>query len=43
MTKAEVRAHYEGLLEELQEEEDLRCPDCNEAPCHPQCLSGGGL
>lgn len=19
------------------------CPDCNERPCHPQCLSGGGL
>lgn len=19
------------------------CPDCDESPCHPQCLSGGGL
>lgn len=19
------------------------CPDCLESPCHPQCVSGGGL
>lgn len=24
-------------------EDDEACPDCGERPCHPQCLSGGGL
>lgn len=26
-----------------REERMACCPDCNEAPCHPQCVSGGGL
>lgn len=31
----------QDALDEILAEPD--CPDCGEAPCHPQCVSGGGL
>lgn len=31
------------VCDEAHAEGCPRCPDCGEAPCHPECLSGGGL
>lgn len=38
------RLTQEQLDEILEgEPEPVPCPDCGEDPCHPDCLSGGGL
>jgi hypothetical protein len=42
VTRRLPKKQLDALLDEL-EPEPIPCPDCGEVPCHPQCLSGGGL